>query len=72
MLDLFHLKEKIVGKGTWGPVITFSAPSVSLSTLQVCEEVSPVHDRSLKENPNVTVMMSWFIGTAWKEGPESG
>ena len=40
-----------VGKGTWGPVITFSAPSVSLPTLQVCEEVSPVHDRSATEPP---------------------
>jgi hypothetical protein len=69
---LFHLKEKIVGKETQGPVITFSAPSVSLSTLQVCKEVSPVHDRSVKENPNVTVIISWFLGTAWKEGPECG
>lgn len=71
VLHLSHLTAKTVQKGTWGPIIIFSIPSVSLSKFQVYEEVLSARDRSLKDNLNVTVIISWFTGAAWKEGTES-
>lgn len=43
---------------------------MKLSTFQAYKEVLFVHYRSAKGNMNVTVIISWFPGTAWEEEVE--